>query len=909
MHSRLNLVRVYLFLILLFSKTLCASQIAQFKNYNDLLEQYVQPNGNMNSWITSNLGQTDGEVDVESFNFYLGSIIQKIQGTCFLHVTNFHHLSLPQSFSHPMILVHPILALRKSYDIYQKRETAAIFTGGIELGSYSKWMNNSRPEEACMTSNYLDDASPCHRIYKTGFSMASKAWNLEIFLRLLPPLALEELSLNYVHWTNNIVLNAVASEWYFHFYSDYFTKKQHTRRRDLITPSSQAIIYITVILKKTESSLNQLAEFYSNYFHFSKRNYLAAIALFWESRWISAKEKLSPELLKVISENLVWVGQNSFKIIHFPELQKMTISGEVNLPEQIAWKFEWSRRSKYEFSEIFYSCDFQDTLRIRGKIKGKDLIKSYIRLWSLVLLNFTIIVDIGVVCVSHGQRINDMYTLPLAQLAFEEILPRQTEYPADMVDTFQSLRFVTCGVRGKDSLEFGELIGTYDKWTWACLVTSVVLITFGMRCAHRIPMTTIFISMYRSLTEQSDPFPTRLFRNKGSAVVSIIFIFIAIVLSSAYKSDNVLHMIQPREPLLYKRYEHLRSDNFTIYTRAMVDIGGNLLRFRIKALIRNRVVKIPEHLIYFYAVPVFSRSSPLSAVVISEMYQMASTFANEPYYNQLIKILDTSSILPSTLKTVSKLYNISKRLPSFPDVSLFEARQLLYNLQHEDFIRYLGDCKKVAVLLPFFKAIEYLVMLKNRQHKYNTASIGDTGYTDLKIGFYLAGNVPFYIYERLNRMKTSGVWNWRGKVLTSMFNRTMLSHLVTKSTVSAASVEGQILVIFAVYVGGIALAIFIFAVEGIRFEMLIKIIATLANFFRSCGRIFITKCKKACRYVAALSFLPLIRMLHAVFYKNVTARITGFVGRLTVSFRGTQNPASREQLSLTVATSQVTNFN
>lgn len=340
-----------------------------------------------------------------------------------------------------------------------------------------------------------------------------------------------------------------------------------------------------------------------------------------------------------------------------------------------------------------------------------------------------------------------------------------------------------------------------------------------MHVAYRLRVSELVISMYRALVEQGDPISDVLLEKRSIKIVFTVYVFMAIILSSAYKNDNVLHMIQARVPLLYKTYEHLVKDNFTLYTRAIIVEEMFISVFMIEVLQRNPIINTPHHIGYFVSP---NRRFFEDARIVSEILRDLRINHKKQRYDIGRLLFNTSTMLPDTVRLLRELHNYSRDQYLNKRFTVHEARQLLLDMQQRIFIDKLKQCKRVAVLVPYHKAIEYLELLRNETHKFIATSIGDIRYENYRIAFYLAGKTPFNVFQRLDRIKTSGIWNWTGGFVTDMINQRVLVNSYIKNTVTAASLKGNILVIFTVFLVGLGISLLIFALEVVRINIFIR---------------------------------------------------------------------------------------
>lgn len=156
-----------------------------------------------------------------------------------------------------------------------------------------------------------------------------------------------------------------------------------------------------------------------------------------------------------------------------------------------------------------------------------------------------------------------------------------------------NLRFISCGgSRGKQSILFSELVNVYDRYVWACSILSSLVLTVIIHRTYsrELPFYANFLNTICLMIEQNDKlFDCAL--NKANIRFTVgSFLLASLVLSYAYRSENVYNITKLRKLIPYERFQELLDNKFTIYSRLSIYI----LTFHHNAMI---------HMVYILILP------------------------------------------------------------------------------------------------------------------------------------------------------------------------------------------------------------------------------------------------------------------------------------------------------------------
>ncbi|CAL8135795.1 unnamed protein product [Orchesella dallaii] len=387
-----------------------------------------------------------------------------------------------------------------------------------------------------------------------------------------------------------------------------------------------------------------------------------------------------------------------------------------------------------------------------------------------------------------------------------------------------ALRFVSCGKVKMESLAFLELVNVFDGYIWLCVSISVVILVptiqyiadaqkSGNRLENRQLLHVLkhWLCLVKVLLEQGDPFPLFLQQSNPVRVLLSCVLLVAIVLSNAYKNTNVYNMIVPREPFRYQRFEELILNNFTIYSRiGSLRIRGNR-RFKIRQITWNSskaankyadfgllsALAVPESFEVFLA----GRKFQIFLNNYNSSYYSANTLLITPLHPHL------NTAVENRLKEVTKLGSPSEEFRISPE-NVLRFEDLVAKDEKIILEKYMEQCNKTALLLPSFMCQKYhrrLELLGRRE-----VFVGKEIYTNPSHSFTLGGSIPLYIVKRLSGMEASGLWEWWTKIV---YEGSGLTYEVNKS-LRKPTLEGNVLVIFALLICGISVALLCLVIEN-----------------------------------------------------------------------------------------------
>lgn len=391
----------------------------------------------------------------------------------------------------------------------------------------------------------------------------------------------------------------------------------------------------------------------------------------------------------------------------------------------------------------------------------------------------------------------------------------------------QVLTFVSCGTPQKTALAFDQLISVFDHWIWlgvllmicagACFNTFAHVvgdfstsITFNQNWCH-ISIENL-LNQLKALVDQGNPFNMDIIKCRGVRYNGILYLLVALVISNAYKYENITNLTLPRKPIPYDTFDSLVNNSFTIYTRAVI-IGG---------LSSNWAKGIPIVKDFMTAIKSLS--------IWTQQYGKADTKSISFHYKSEIFAVSQAEIAAmdevpySRFKTMSKHYvNHSTLHPHWYDLiydegencSIFSAKG------RENRCDVLKCVNKTALLLTQTDAnVKYHELKGNG---YDHAYIGKTGLGEIHYGLLLTRWAHVTVLQRLKGMDASGIMGWWDKIVLNLLARLRVQNVLNKvarehhyGDHKPSNLNGNIAVVFTLLPVGMVISAIIFILEKLR---------------------------------------------------------------------------------------------
>ncbi|CAL8127485.1 unnamed protein product [Orchesella dallaii] len=297
------------------------------------------------------------------------------------------------------------------------------------------------------------------------------------------------------------------------------------------------------------------------------------------------------------------------------------------------------------------------------------------------------------------------------------------------------LKFVSCGKAPKEGLAYRELTSIFDNPTWVgivvTMVSMVLLSEISLKLENEREMyaevgTTKalwkyfvpngngsslgFLAPVMALLEQGEPFASRYIRIRRLRFAICVFLLMSLVISNAYKNENVTKITLPFAPLPVNTYAALMKYSFEVFTRIRI-IGG----------FKNLEKYFPG--LTSYVDPERKGDKHISANLPSELYLYVMG-------HHVPSHLVNDSTLQNKSNEVENMLNYSKIHPHWKSV-MFQG--------YPKTVNFLGDyCSGTALFLPDIEAMEAFYELSSIRRNHGKVFISkETLFNvDYGLGFF-----------------------------------------------------------------------------------------------------------------------------------------------------------------------------
>ncbi len=400
-----------------------------------------------------------------------------------------------------------------------------------------------------------------------------------------------------------------------------------------------------------------------------------------------------------------------------------------------------------------------------------------------------------------GSEFGDIFSSPfmLNWISKQSFLPNIKIELIWFQNRLNTLRIVSCGQKSSSPFPFASLVNVYSVNAWITGIIFTVLVSIGTWKMYDFKYTLVdTISMaLKNLVEQGDSFTPKLCNNKHMRILISGFLLGGVVLSNAYKNNNVYNMITHRRPVLYDTLEELIKDDFTIYTRMKYMATWPL------AYIPNRTVLIVNQ--HTVTMTGFRLS-------YSEVNLAITSTPNDYNEKQLENLQNHSMIYPKALsflrKIVDEFHKFYLKSKGKDDAILNQRfKELVYRKDEDILYNELMKCSKTAVILPKYLAHNFAERLQRSDVPYG--KVGSQRFKEVNTAFNIDRLVPPFLMKRISGVEASGIIDWWKRFVGKEY----LPQKLPSELVKSATMYGNILVIFIVLLGGLTISCGVYVLE------------------------------------------------------------------------------------------------
>lgn len=401
-------------------------------------------------------------------------------------------------------------------------------------------------------------------------------------------------------------------------------------------------------------------------------------------------------------------------------------------------------------------------------------------------------------------------------------------------DTSNALRFTVCASRTHSALPFEQLVYVFQGNVWLTTTvvfgSAIVFVAAVVKHRDNLGVGNLIMGVFKCLVEQGDPFSFRQEDTKRVKLVIVGVLCASLLLSNAYKNENVFTMVLPRKRLSYETLSQLKQENYSFYTTTAA-ISLDIFENYWYAYNRSAFQRSPDSQLEDFVPSIEPGPAMRGLVFCSDTRDNA----NKGVRLELAVQSDVSRTEADRLlqgeqsDVISYLFNASNLHPDvFPQIlshienvtkypkqiQQHDAQQFVKNIsswyssnEKQILLKELGACSKSAVIAPTLMAAEFK---QNLRTSGIDVDIGQDVLASGLTGVDVLGVVSLAFMRRLWGMRESGITNWWQNYLDPFRVIPITSDHVV---VSAPKISGNILVIFTVWAVGVLVSTLAFVFE------------------------------------------------------------------------------------------------
>lgn len=452
--------------------------------------------------------------------------------------------------------------------------------------------------------------------------------------------------------------------------------------------------------------------------------------------------------------------------------------------------------------------------------------KAIVHLWLSVFNNFTYRVDSHKVC-KNGNTIyspgdNSISLTDAIGLHSETVIEEVPfESPFSHLDESSSLRFVYCSSKQLNSLSFKEFYNVFDPSVWLLILLSGIWFAVGLILLRRnrkeYSIEAVLESLLRLYLEQAD---LRMISGHWSVKISVALVgFMCLVLSNAYRNDNVYNMVLPRKTKLLNYFMDLVVNNYTVQTRtSLIHLSEDFATNKFGKWEKhghsfcgygsNRSLIVATSEINVLRLEL-ERQKNQRSILLGDLSYIFNTEIPKPE-----AIIVKTHISPLSFNYfILLLQEFSKHFSNATYYTPEKFRDIFWKQEETILFQHLHKCNKSALVLPNCMCSAFAAKLREKAVPGNTVHVGaKESFFKRYIVIRLTGPVPPFIILRAKQIYSSGIIGWWSKLLQKENENTMPPSTQNPPP-EVASLRGNVVVIFVSYLSSSAAAALGFILE------------------------------------------------------------------------------------------------
>ncbi|CAL8124424.1 unnamed protein product [Orchesella dallaii] len=776
---------------------------------------------------------------------------------CFVHITNFQNVNFQSQSTVPIVIRHQVPSKITAPNFFNQE---TLTWAPTEFNATRASINHFIVFQ-CPLSKYLVDRSflrgMCSSIDKFKFSFNTRPWNCEVAVSLFPPLYVFEyfgdkipflditlpihlsipplwtIAPNFIYSLDTFYESNIFNIWILdELYEKTWSHRhgiQWKKSRYGVAEDKHSIMSDTFTLLKTTrlKTLHKIIQ---------EDSYITKIVVPIICETISSQECKNAARSYILNENVWTTGSLS-------NTQKALFQ---NFQNRLDFEHQksGSMYQQQNFMKHFVSC----TNWISHKHRWVNLpytsarsryAHAFVHVWLAIMGNYTYHVR-GYEC-SNGilrrAKADDETNPVFTFITMEQIvnMAKRHSEPFSFSDPFNSLRFVSCGRPIKRGLPFEKLFSAFEWeiWVWLiiCLGGLALLPESDVARRHNRGLKFYLQNILnrlqfqsKALLEQGSNFLASPYM---SPLTQAIFLLLGIVISNAYKGENVFQLISNRQIIPYHYFSELTRSKFVIYTRVDEVHVLSERAINVSEFSQTQHNVLPQKDPYFdincgsinqSGAALIEKLRRCERFVTSEVFQLISSLVVTDHkadveskeYDRLERLWNNTKLLPNFWKLYKNVQDEVRKY-SGPEYYYIVFQSSLLKLQERHSFEVLKECNKVAVILP---ALTCNQIANNLSRNENLADVfvGKEVLYDRAFRVKISGSVSVNLIMRAKWVMGSGIWDFWSQIFEhrELFNEDKSSETQLK----APSMSGNISVVFTIILFGIVCSLVVFVLEA-----------------------------------------------------------------------------------------------
>ncbi|CAL8098169.1 unnamed protein product [Orchesella dallaii] len=774
---------------------------------------------------------------------------------CFVHITNFQNVNFQSQATVPLLIRHLVPSKITSTHLLKKEVLTWAPTGINANGSLLAGSSGFQ----CPFSKYGIDFSfhngICSSIHKSTFYLSTRPWNCEVAIALFPSLYIFENLDPLKHIRKKIlpIYLSLPHVW---------------------TPTRTPIYSLDAVFETNSFNIWILDELY-------EKTYSTQHAFKWKSTHITGHHSSSIvydtfAILKTARVGVIHKlvqEESDIRNVHVPVMcQTFSNQGCRKAPKnyilnekfwntgtireiheslfqnfQNRWYIQHQMRAiinqQQNFLEHFKNCENE----ISHKNKWVNLpftsvrrryAHAFVHVWLAIMGNYTYHIkgyecSNGILQEAEANTEKNPFKVGLTIYQIVNVLDRYSER-FSFSDPFNSLRFVSCGRPKETGLPFEKLVNEFEWEIWVWLIICVAGLAFlpesdvarGLNQGIKFYLENVSNRIQfqgKALLEQGSSFLASPYMSR---LTQAIFLLLAIVISNAYKGENVFQLISNRQRIPYKYFSELTGSKFDIFTRIdNVHVYSNTAVNRSHFLQTQHYIAPKQKARFGFdcnslnqsGVAAFRNIFGCNVLANSEVFELISGLVHQwvetdekwDEYKKLERLRKNTKLLPRFWELFS---NVQDQLKNYSGSKGYYKvfQSWLLKLQERHALEVLKECNKVAIVLP---ALTCNQIAKNLSRNENLVDVfvGKKVLYDRAFKVSITGSVSVNQVMRAKRVLGSGIWDFWFQIFQyqELFNVDKSS----ETQLEAPSMSGNISVVFTIILFGFVCSIIVFVIE------------------------------------------------------------------------------------------------